>query len=388
MIIAKVIMTLLIVGVYDTKVSAFSKYPCKSQRNASQTSTLLFATRRHAMSVIFHSATIVNLLPQPSNAGEIGSRITETVTTSDLGVSVRRSIVQGARTMDKIDKQWELFSDKYGLGAERTKQESRPKPKAIPPLLPLDAIAASQILNISDEVFCQVAKVSPSALQKEIEEVQELVKPSFQRLGIETGNRNDPVPLQTGPQFDFASYVRFRVYNTFLIKNKSDFRTFQKDFEEKCGQRLLGLLEPNFLIAKEDKNEEVHSKFESVVRQNLQEVQSLTRTLYDKGLVAASDISTIDSEQLADWIDDVSDLQITLSLDGDVSMQAQILLQEQGYNLIPNYSKFMIKQVLSQKLPNDQQVIMEEYYMDTNYNSNPDLYEVKEVLLNIVLPSR
>eukprot|EP00547_Thalassionema_nitzschioides_P000683 CAMPEP_0194213982 /NCGR_PEP_ID=MMETSP0156-20130528/14951_1 /TAXON_ID=33649 /ORGANISM="Thalassionema nitzschioides, Strain L26-B" /LENGTH=342 /DNA_ID=CAMNT_0038942145 /DNA_START=283 /DNA_END=1311 /DNA_ORIENTATION=+ len=342
------------------------------------------------MSVMLQSATIVKLLtsPQPSNAGEIGSRITESVTTSDLGVSVRRSIVQGAQTMDKLDKQWELFSDKYGLGAERSKQGSRPKPKVIPPLLPLDVEVASQILDMCDEIFCQVAKVSPSILQKEIKEVQELVKPSFQRLGIEIGNRNGPVPLQSGPQFDFASYVRFRVYNSLLIKNKVDFQAFRKDFENKCGQRLLGLLKPSFLIEKDDKAEEVLSKSDRVIRQNLQDVQTLTRDLYDKGLVAASEISTIDSEQLADWIDDASDLQITLSLDGDITMQAQILLQEQGYNLIPTYTKFMIKQLLSQKLPNDQQVIIEEYYMDTDYNSDPDLYEVKEVLLNIVLPGR
>jgi len=386
----KGVIKLLILSACSSGIAAFSRNPWTLCRDASQATTSLFATRRQAVSVMFHSASIANLLtlPQPSNAGEIGARITDAVTTSDLGVSVRRSIVQGAQTMDKIDKRWELFSDKYGLGAERSKQGSRPKPKIIPPLLPVNAAVATQILSVSDEIFCQLTKVSPSTLQSEIKTVQELVKPSFQRSGLEMGNRNGPVPLETGSQFDFASYVRFRVYNSFLIKNEVDFRAFQNDFEKKCGQRMLALLDPTFINEREGQNGDFSSKLEFVIRQNLREVETLTQTLYDNGLVAASEISPLDSEQLEDWVDDTSDLQITLSLDGDVTMQAQILLQEQGYNLIPSYSKYMIKQLILQRLPDKQQVMIEEYYMDTDYNSDPDLYEVKEVLLNIVLPSR
>ena len=30
-------------------------------------------------------------------------------------------------------------------------------------------------------------------------------------------------------------------------------------------------------------------------------------------------------------------------------------------------------------------VYIDDYYMDTSYNSNPDLFEVKQILLNIVI---
>ena len=30
-------------------------------------------------------------------------------------------------------------------------------------------------------------------------------------------------------------------------------------------------------------------------------------------------------------------------------------------------------------------VQIDDYYMDTNYNSNPDLFEVKQILLSIVI---
>ena len=32
-----------------------------------------------------------------------------------------------------------------------------------------------------------------------------------------------------------------------------------------------------------------------------------------------------------------------------------------------------------------QTVSIEEYYMDTNYNSDPDLFDAKQVLLNVVI---
>ena len=57
------------------------------------------------------------LFSQRVEAGEVGARITKAVTTSDLGISFRRAIVRGAQTMDRVDSDWEKFSDKYSLGA-------------------------------------------------------------------------------------------------------------------------------------------------------------------------------------------------------------------------------------------------------------------------------
>lgn len=54
--------------------------------------------------------------------------------------------------MDKIDGQWEQFSDKFGLGAARKQQEGKPAPKVIPDAQPLDTELASKILETSDRV--------------------------------------------------------------------------------------------------------------------------------------------------------------------------------------------------------------------------------------------
>jgi len=52
---------------------------------------------------------------KPGYAGEVGARITNVVTTSDLGVSVRRSVVKGAQVIDNLDGRWEKFSGECGL---------------------------------------------------------------------------------------------------------------------------------------------------------------------------------------------------------------------------------------------------------------------------------
>jgi len=98
------------------------------------------------------AVTTTIITPNVANAGEVGAKINKAVTQSDLGISVRRSVVRGAQTIDKIDLQWEKFSDSYGLGAERSKQDAKPKPKIIPERLSLDDNIARALLNASDKV--------------------------------------------------------------------------------------------------------------------------------------------------------------------------------------------------------------------------------------------
>ena len=115
--------------------------------------------RRKFMKQFFKSTSvgIVGLssslyLVEPSEAGELGAKITKAVTQSDLGISVRKSVVKGAQIADQLDGKWEKFSDTYGLGAERSKRDARPKPKDIPPLQPLNSDIATLLLQASDKV--------------------------------------------------------------------------------------------------------------------------------------------------------------------------------------------------------------------------------------------
>jgi hypothetical protein len=73
-------------------------------------------------------------------------------------------------------------------------------------------------------------------------------------------------------------------------------------------------------------------------------------------------------------------------LDGDITLGSQLLLQEQGLRLYPSFARCAIQYVL-EEIMLGQKVSLDEYYMDTDYNSDPDKFEVKEVLVNIDLES-
>jgi len=313
----------------------------------------------------------------PAQAGEVGTKITKAVTTSDIGVAVRRSVVGGAQTMDKIDGAWENFSDRFGLGAARSQQPGRPKKKDIPPLKPLDKATARSLIQISDQVFVAVTGLSQTTLNAQLKKVFALARPSFERSGVSPG---DGETIDSAEQLNFISYVHFKAFSDLLIENKIKFGPFKEDFESKCGEKILALiLHPDYRPPSRS------SDLQSNLQSGLDAVDKLNSILVEKGLIAQCERSELESESLADWVADASDLQFSIALDEDATLGAQILLQEQGFRLIPNFARYAIAVLLQQE---GQKLTLEEYYMDTNYNSDPDLFEVKEVLLNVVLESK
>ena len=115
-----------------------------------------FLSRRKLLDRTGMSTAIVmattSSFAKASLAGELGAKINKLVTQSDLGISVRKSVVKGAQIADQLDGKWEKFSDEFNLGSERSKRDARPKPKDIPQLQPLDEIVAMNILQECDNV--------------------------------------------------------------------------------------------------------------------------------------------------------------------------------------------------------------------------------------------
>jgi len=349
--------------------------------------------------------------PSVANAGEVGARITKAVTTSDLGISVRTSVVQGAQMADKIDGQWEKFSDKYGLGSERSKQiAKRPNDKKIPDPLPLNIDTAQKLLDISDEVFLKLMPtLSPQKLTASIEKVAKLSMPSFERSGVAFSAEEDSsnkstsenmgganlMRFQTVPQFNFVVYAHFKAYSDLILEKGSsiDFANFRNEYERGVGQRLIEA----FQLADATKRESQDLKNQLLVA--LEQTDTLGRRLRELGLVANVDRNNVESNyDLQDFVDDaLSDLVITLSVDGDATLQSQMLLQEQGYRLYPNFNRFVVTELFRQAVQTkassslslasaqdgSRKVSVMDYYFDTNYNSDPDKFEVKQVLLNI-----
>ena len=350
--------------------------------------------------------------PSVANAGEVGARITKAVTTSDLGISVRTSVVKGAQLADKIDGQWEKFSDKYGLGSERNKQVAkRPNDKTIPDPLPLKIDAAQKILDISDEVFLKLMpSVSPQKLISSIEKVAKLSMSSFERSGVvfspkEDGENADLTRFQSAQQFNFVVYAHYKAYSDLLLEKGSsiNFANFRNEYERCVGQRLIEMLQLADGTKRESEEQEVNSVLKNQLLIALEQTDLFGQRLRELGLVANVDRNSVESNyDLQDFVDDaLSNLIITLSVDGDATLQSQMLLQEQGYRLYPNFNRFVVTELFRKavqtkataalSLSSDDsnakdgslQVSVMDYYFDTNYNSDPDKFEVKQVLLNI-----
>jgi hypothetical protein len=326
----------------------------------------------------------VGLVPAlPSNGGEVGAKITKAVTQSDLGISVRTQVVKGAQVMDKIDGQWEQFSDRFQLGSERAKQPGKPNPKEIPDPLPLDVQTAKVILNIADEVFLSLMPmIKSAALQEKIDKLAELVKPSFLRSKAKLDLGDNIHDIRNADQFNFASYVHFKAYSDLIIQQGKgfDFNSFRRNFELKVGQRLISLL---LHVPQEQKTT---TKTEHLLDAKLAQLDQLCDVLKAKGLVSLTERSSLENDQLTDWLDDMSELSFTIALDGDITLGSQMLLQEQGFRLYPDYARFAVSSLLQNI--ESQEVSVEDYYFDTDYNSDPDKFEVKEVVLNVVLDSK
>jgi len=335
----------------------------QKRRDVLPSSPLLQRTtsRRDVLNAIFVTTAA---LPQTAHAGEVGARITKAVTTSDLGISVRTSVVKGAQIMDQVDGQWERFSDRFALGAERRKQDLLPAPKAIPEPQPLDVATARSILRMTDDVFVTITQLP---LQTQIDKVENLVRASFERSGL----------TQDAEQFNFATYVHYKAYTDLLLQHKIAFGPFLRTFEAQVGQRLLQLLGIETRPSQQRPQQ---------LASCLEALRAFGDRLQATGLVALVDISPIDPIVLEDWLEDMGDLSFNIALDGDITQNAQILIQEQGYRFYPNYGRYGVAALLTAQRMGSK-VIVEDYYMDTNYNSDPDKFEVREVLLNIVVES-
>jgi len=369
-----------------------------------ETTTANATSKRSRRSFVMESSFLSTVLlataaVEPSRAGEVGAMITKTVTTSDLGVSVRRSVVKGAQVIDSLDGKWEKFSDENNLGKERSKRASRPKPKEIPDPLPLDTTIARAVLTASDDAF--LSMVPPGTdLNAQIAKVDGLVRTTFERGG---GFTSLPPTLgalgggvmMDGKEFNYYCYVHYRAFCTILVETKLPFN--RKKFERELGERLL----PIFLPPQQQQNappttntdsKTTSPKKEETLLLQLQDGLTLTdkilNGLRSYGFASLAERTELDPERIADWTKDGSELQFDVPIEGDITLNAQILLQEQGYRIYPSFGRVAIAAVLQGSLVGLGQVVSsEEYYMDTNWNSDPDLFEVRQVLVNVVIDS-
>lgn len=358
--------------------------------------------RRLVLSRMLKSSAVITLATtmgsQPSSAGEVGARINAAVTRSDVGISVRRSVVKGAQVIDNLDGKWERMSDRLNLGAERSKRDARPPPRDVPDPLPLNSETALAMLAAADASFLSIVPVGREALRKQIDKVDSLVRNTFERAGLDLARNSlehAGMDLDEGKKvdadiFNYLAYVHFKAYGDILIEREDNFKKFRSKFEEDLGREVCQLLVPKLVLWPVPAYSGAANKNELKERlaMALTEVDAITESLKSMGFVALAERSEADKEKVDDWSEDMSDLLFTVALDKDATQNAQILLQEQGRYLYPDFARYAIASSLRRYLsPVKEEVLTEEYYMDTSYSSDPDAFEVKQVLLNIVIES-
>lgn len=326
-------------------------------------------------------ALSLGMYPKESLAGEGGAKITAAVTQSDLGQSVRRSVVKGAQVMDQLDQKAELFSDRFNLGAERSKRPGKPEPKVIPEPKPLDTRLAMRILEIQDQVFCSEANIDLKVLQTRIDSVWQKTRPAFERSGARLSEQGRMI---NAADFNFCSYTHFKSYLDLILERDISFPVFKKNFDRRLGKELFALTTlnaPQPLGIQKDATARMEALQETRAL-----IDKICAFMIDAGLISLFDNADIESEGVEDWAADLADVTWSLAIDGDITLQSQLLLQDQGFRLYPSIGHLLVAHVLQTTLTG-QEVAVEDYYMDTNYNSDPAKFEVKEVLLNIRLES-
>lgn len=390
------------------------------------------------LAIAASAAVVFGSSPPPSHGvGEIGARVTEAVTTSGLGLSVRTSVVRGAQVIDRLDGRWERFSDRYGLGTERSKQSARPAPRAVVNPLPLDVGVAGRLLEASDWAFLTATGVRPSRLRKQVADVGRLVRPSFERAAAATGRREasadlgPPTPSTANDDdgdvelgfhdargFNFVAYSHFRAYSDLLVQDGVPFGPFRPKFERLVGQRLVGGSDggdgDGGTSNSDGKGAAVWSipagdrdggsgggsrqkGLEDRLISTFKQADVLCDDMQKAGLIGGWERSPVDGDSMEDFVDgDLPELDVSIALDGDVTLNAQILLQEQGYRLYPDFGRMGVAYLMQREVSGgggggnkgagagqQQRVSVIDYYFDTDYNSDPDKFEPKEVLLSV-----
>ena len=131
--------------------------------------------------------------------------------------------------------------------------------------------------------------------------------------------------------------------------------------------------------------------------------------MQEKGLVSSWERSVPPDDDVEDFTSPSSssdgegfsvspDLPYSLALNGDVTLGSQLLLQELGYRLYPSFGRWMAREGIlrcfddggaaaggGDKGGQGVAVQIDDYFMDTSYSSDPELFEVRQVLLNIVI---
>lgn len=341
-----------------------------TKRAAASLSSLLLSLAILSASPVPSAAVASDLLsPKDLSAPMEGI---SAVTQSGLGKFVRRSIVGGAQLADKVDLKWERFSDSmrdqkkcdpttnrrlFDNGTRRDGTKiGNPVLGALcdpVPLASLDATdkgAANVVLRLAEEAASDVFGKEPALLRKKVEEVKQLVGPSFSRAAA--SKENDAISLEQAKRqaYNMDVYTGMRAYGEVLssqTKQKqlstdntggSDssgpppktLRETARKFDDSWGSKMMQSLAPNASrkdfkspFPPPDPADAINYDKDALL-DALGAISVTLNKMQEGGLIGHWEISIPE--------DDYGSV-VTIAVDDDISIGAQILTQEQNLPL-------------------------------------------------------
>ena len=332
------------------------------------------------------------ILPSISNAiTAADEQGVSAITTSQLGTAFRKSVVQGAQVADKLDEKWERFSDslrdkgRCDPNTGRRLYDNGKRKDGTPignpglgelcspdPILPINLDMTKVVIDSATKSALNVSGGSTSkidALNKEIQQTKDLVRPSFERSMQNTSSEDE----KNRGEYKFELYCTLRAITNYLKENKSSIRKFQSAWGDEIVSIYASSASKEDFISPFPPGEEDLDDYDYDKEKLLDALGKLTVTLNafkDAGLLGFYEISIP--------YDDYGSV-VTVAMDDYTSIQTEILLSEQNYECegpMQAITRALFKQA---KIKPDS---LNTFFMDTYYK-DPVNYNPTQLLISL-----
>jgi hypothetical protein len=388
-----VIWFIFLLIIFTINCHALSNSNIKSSCGScsSRSTSGVLSTRRKTLQAILLSGTIATLKPLISNAVTTDDEGLSVITDSTFGRLVRRSTIQGARLFDRVDEQWERFSDRLrdenkcdektgrrlfdnGFRRDGTRVGnpvlgSLCQPE---PLLALDGARAKEVVldsAVSCALLAGVCGGNREVFGRNIDSTKDLVRQSFERASYNARDENE----QKRIRFNFELYSTMRTINNAIRDGKS-LRIFQVSW----GRELL----KNLATISDSKIDKYISTFGMDERTTIQSISmikaahtctprtsSALDALKKLGLCGVSEIS-IPSDDYGSVV--------TIAIDDYVPLGTEMLLLEQKYNIGGPAQALVRASMESTGIGFD----LDSYYIDPS-TTKQNLYNPTQILVSL-----
>lgn len=347
------------------------------------------------------------VLMSMSASDKEGGQGLSAVTQSELGRSIRSSVVGGAKLVDQLDLKWERFSDSLRDEAKcdpltnRRRFDNGVRRDGTPignpvlgalctpePLQDLDEATVQIVLKAGHDAALTTWKIDPGTLQKKQEQVQQLVGPAFSRAAVssvkdttttttenEDGTQTQAIKRQA---FNRDLYTNLRAFGEVSDGNTNNNRKESaRLFERSWGDRLLANLAPNAnrndFVSPFPKPDDTENQpyDEGALLDALGGVSIALSMLQQGGVVGHWEISIPEDDN---WN------VVTIAVDNDISIGGQILARERQQPLGGSEVVALVRAALENQAKISYK--MDTFFIDPS-TTRQELYNPTQLLISV-----